>query len=393
MGVALKQEFVTASNSPSTLNGVLAMSLRSLFALSLFSTFAFAQTAAPVATPSAAAPPPPISPVSVQYRYWPEQFVQWPSADFPYSMIEFDADPNHGKPLYSLVLTDHAGKRLYYVNDEQLLAEARAFNDTVALAKIAFERPEAAAKDATYTMRAALPDGTPVQWRFVQGSDIMEAGGGITPLPTIPVPVFAYREEGAVAGDGTAIAIGKQVSSAEVWTEISHPPYFVAYRGAYSTNAHTIVFSAGKEIWKIDSAPTSVTNGATWKLSDGNGRTRTLTILRMEGTHATIRDTDSAYARSRRTVTATFTDKGWQIESIHFVPADEEKHAVTVQFSEKEAVLNIGKKSKIAVADVEMSPSGANVTFKSPDWVKGKGTQSRVLVTKDDITIATRPLK
>jgi hypothetical protein len=51
-------------------------------------------------------------------------------------------------------------------------------------------------------------------------------------LPVIEPPVLMYRERSAVAGEGTALKIGNTVSVADVWTEISQPPYFVAYHGA-----------------------------------------------------------------------------------------------------------------------------------------------------------------
>lgn len=337
--------------------------------------------------------PPPVPSVSVAYRYWPEQFVEWTTGDFPYTMVELDADTQHGKPLLDLVLTDKEGKRHHYVNDPQLVTESKAYADEVALAKLQFDRPETTGKDATYTLRAVLPDNTPVQWRFVQGSELMEVAGGITPLPQIPVPVFAYREQGAIAGDGSAIAIGKQVSAAEPWTEISKPPYFVAYRGAYSVNAHTIVFTAGKASWKIDSAPDALKAGATWKLSDGNGRTITLTAVKVDGDKATIREVDSALPRIRKTFVATSSEKGWQLESIRFVPNDDEKHSVTLSVEGSELNLAIGKKNKIATATIDQSPATSIITIKSPDWAKGKGTRSLVKTENGDLTIAVMPVK
>lgn len=364
------------------------MTFRAVLALSLLSAAAAAQ--APTATQTML--PPPIPAFSAQYRYWPEQFVEWTSSDFPYAQVELDVDAHHGSPLYELTLTTKDGQREHYVNDPSLVAEAQAAGDTASLAKFAFDRPDTLGKGATYTLRAALPNGTPIQWRFVQGSEMIESGGGLTPLPTIPVPVFAYREQAAVAGEGSAIAIGKQVSSAEVWTEISHPPYFVAYRGGYSSDAHLVVFRAGKTTWKIDSAPPSLANGAQWKLSDGQGRTRTLTVTKLDGLQATLRDEDSSFPRIRETVVATQTDKGWKINSIHFVPNDDEKHAVTIQCTDAALDLYIAKK-KIASATLEQSGSAATVTFKSPDWIKGKGTQGQVLTEDGNLTIAIRPTK
>lgn len=79
----------------------------------------------------------------------------------------------------------------------------------------------------------------------MQGSDVSEQGSGLTPLCQLPLPVFAYREQGAVAGEGTAVQIGEIVSAAEVWKEISRPPYFVGYHGAYTQHAHRLIFAPG----------------------------------------------------------------------------------------------------------------------------------------------------
>ncbi len=47
-----------------------------------------------------------------------------------------------------------------------------------------------------------------VRWQFVQGSDVTEQGGGITPIDA-PTPSLIFREQAAVAGEGTALKVGE----------------------------------------------------------------------------------------------------------------------------------------------------------------------------------------
>jgi len=196
----------------------------------------FAQTPAATPTvPAAAAPaaatiPPPLVPILATYRFWPEQFVQWIGPELPYSIIELDVDQLQSKTIYDVVLTDRASqKRIHYSNMPLVVAAVKALDGEGYLANdIAFERPDAATTGATYTLKLTLHDGKPLEWRFIQGSDVMEQGGGLSAFPDSPMPVFAYREQAAVAGEGTAIQIGDAASSAEMWKEISRPPYFMA---------------------------------------------------------------------------------------------------------------------------------------------------------------------
>lgn len=352
--------------------------------LLIATSVAFAQTPT--------APAPPVPPVMLSYHYWPEQFVQWLGPDMPYSMVEFVVDQNGGKPLMELSLTDKTTqKRVHYTNDESVAAGERANGDETYVTKLAIDRPEAAGKDATYTIRAVLKDNLPLQWRFVQGSDLMQQGGGMNPLPQIPVPVFAYRELGAVAGEGTAISIGKQVDVAELWKEISRPPYFVAYRGAYSSGATTLVFAAGKEMWKIDASPAKVEKGSVWKLSTEGGRQRTLTVASIDVGHATITDVDSAFQHTQRTILATWSDGSWKFEGLRFVPSEGEKHSLAINISQSALEVVLGKKNKIASASCEMGPSSSAITIASPDWAKGKSMVARTTIENGSFTLGARP--
>ena len=164
------------------------------------------------------------------------QYVQFVGTELPYSMISLEADTTAKQPLYYLTLVDRAtSKRIHYTNSDGLVATAKAMGEEAHKTDIAVDGGDKQTNGDITTIRFSMADGKPVQWRFVQGSDISEQGSGLTPLPTAPMPVFAYREQAAVAGEGTALQIGDTVSTADVWQEISQPP--VLHRVPRSTLA------------------------------------------------------------------------------------------------------------------------------------------------------------
>lgn len=340
---------------------------------------------------------PPVSGLMVSYRYWPEQFVQWTGPEVPYSMVELDFDENNGKPLYDFILTDRAtGKRIHYANQPQLVAIAKAQDGEAYPAQFEFTRPDNEANGATFDLRLRLNDGTPVEWRFIQGSDILQQGGGLTPLADVKVPVFAYREESAVAGEGTAIVIGDKTSMAEMWKEISKPPYFVAWHGALTHSATTAVISAGSESFKVAAAPSELKQGATWQLTQENGRTITMKIEKAAAPHFTIAVENSPLVK--QTVEATYDGKNWAIEKIRYAPLKAEDHGLTLQFSPafgqtETSTLDIviGKKTKIASATITGTPVQYLLTMKSPDWTKGKTLAGKNSITAEGVTLAVRP--
>ena len=138
---------------------------------------------------------PPSTGILVSYQYWPVQYVQCVGSELPYSMIELDVDAGGKQPLYNVILTDRAGKRITYANTEGLVRAATAQGMEAHKAAIAFEPAEAQAVGAASTLRMTLADGRPLQWRFVQGSDVSEQGAGLTPLPNVAIPVLLYREQ------------------------------------------------------------------------------------------------------------------------------------------------------------------------------------------------------
>jgi hypothetical protein len=363
-----------------------------------------AQTPAPEA--SAAPIAPPMLPIMTSYRYWPVQFVQFVGPELPYSMIELDVDPANAKhPLLYVTLTDRAtGKRIHYASDDGLLASAAAQGEEAHKTALAFEPADTENVGSISTLRFAMADGKPLEWRFLQGSDISEQGSGLTALAESKIPIFAYRELGALAGEGTALQVGTTVSVASVWTEYSHPPYFIPYHGAETESAHTLVFIPGQQTWTIVSAPATLTTGASWELDGEHGNHRTIHIDKVDGTNLTVTSTDRFQPSVRCTLDVTHTGDAWAINRARFSPIrDGEKHALTLQFTTPltpsadhvEVSLLAGKKKTIATGIIAASDTpehAPTLTFSTPAWLNGKKMTEVSAAATGTVTLTSHPL-
>ncbi len=335
-------------------------------------------------TPSAAVSPP-MLPLSTDYHFWPVQFIQFVGPELPYSMIELDVDPSTGKhPLLYITLTERtSGKRIHYTDDDSLIAAA-APGDEVHKAALGFDAADTGNPGSISLLRFSMADGQPLEWRFVQGSDISEQGSGLNPVPDAKIPIFAYREQGGLAGEGTALQIGTTVSTAAVWTEYSHPPYFVGYRGAETDGAHTLVFLPGTPAWTVASAPASLVPGATWELDGQHGNHRSIHIDRVNGDHLTVTSTDRFQPRVHCTLEVTRAGQSWSIERARFSPLrDGDKHSLTLQFASPlspdtahvDLTLIAGKKKVIAAgqfAAADAANHTPKLSFSTPAWLNGE---------------------
>ncbi len=315
--------------------------------------------ALPLALSAQAAPTLPLA--GVNYRYWPEQIVQWLGPELPYSMIVASIDDRAKPAVYDVQLIPRtAGKPVYYTNSAAEVAVLQRSGLEVHQVNIAYDGPSEPANAAQYTIRFNTEKNVPVVWQFILGTDVSEQGSGLSPVPA-PIPVLMYREQGGLAAQGTALQIGGVTSTADVWKEIAQPPYFVPYRGALSTGVHVLSFAPGDTAWKSDAG--TLTNAA--------GRTLATTTT---GDDTTLTDKSIA-------ATESITSSAGSITRVTFAPTGVKgNHSVTIQFSPALAPgsqssfdVLIGKKTKIASGSVQES-AGPAVTddwsFTSPDAVK-----------------------
>jgi hypothetical protein len=327
--------------------------------------------------------PPPMAPEQIIYRHWPEQFVQWIGPELPYTMIELYVDPTGGgTPLYEAVLTERAtGKRVHYSNQQQMVDISKHSGADAYLTNMQFDRSTNAGSP-TYLLRFVDHAGQPVSWQWIQGSDMSERGGGSSPAGLDP-PVLVYRARSAVAGEGTALKIGNTVSTADVWTEISQPPYFIAFHGAFSENVDIAVFAGPGQKWTTISGPKTLTIGAEWKLKAQDGLDCSLRVEAMNGDHATILDTDDHLTGRTTTIDATWMNGAWSVEKLHYSAAGADANqGLTISFSpganasgapSKFEVI-AGRKTRIADGTVHGDPTQGRVgwEFKDPEWLHGK---------------------
>lgn len=346
--------------------------------------------------------PPPTSGLLINYSYWPSQYVQFVGPELPYSMLELDVDPAGKQPVLYVTLTERAtGKRIHYTNSDAAAGMAKAQGEEVHKTEIAFDGADTQNTGSLSDLRFTMADGKPLQWHFVQGSDITEQGSGLTPLPNANVPIFAYREQGAVAGEGTALQIGDTVSVAEVWKEISQPPHFIAYHGALTQSAHSLAFIPGSESWTITSAPQALTPGLTWELDAASGNHRSLKIDRVEGSHVVVTGTDRFQPQVRFTLEATRIPDGWSLASVRYMPArDGDKHYLTIELAGDQDkgpfALSAGKKKKrLAEGTLTRSCVAADCTlslqFSAPAWAQSKRMQERSTATATRISTSATP--
>ena len=212
-------------------------------------------------------------------------------------------------------------------------------------------------------LRFKTETGVPVVWQFVLGTDISDQGSGLSPVPA-SIPILAYRGQGGLADQGTALKVGSVTSAADVWKELAHPPFFVPYRGAFSTGIQILSFvpesATGRSGAQVpnsaDASPSIARDGKTIVLSD--------TAL---GT------------------TASYILEGSSIDRVSFGPSHGRREdTVTLQFSpplapEGQSSFEIiaGKKTKIAAGAVQATDSNPQSrritwTFSAPESLKGK---------------------
>ena len=335
--------------------------------------------------------PPPVAPEQIVYRHWPEQFVQWLGPELPYTMIELYVDPGPGKgdlgkgaaPLYDVALTERAGgKRVHYSNQQQMVDLDKRSGADAYLSPMQLDRPANTGTGATYLLRFVDHAGQPVSWQWIQGSDMSERGGGSSPAGLEP-PVLVYRTRSAVAAQGTALKIGNAVSVADMWTEISQPPYFVAYHGAFSEDVDIAVFTGTTQQWTIITAPQTLAAGAEWKLKAQDGGARSLRVQAVNGSHATIIDTDDHLPGRAIAIEADWTNGAWSINKLHYAQAGANaSQGLTISFApgvtagggQAKFEVTAGSKTRIASGTVHGDPAQPRVgwEFKDPAWLRGK---------------------
>jgi hypothetical protein len=301
----------------------------------------------------------------VHYRYWPKQLVQWIGPELPYSMIILDVDDRSKQPIYDFELIDKSGRNVvHYTNTAEEAAIDQRAGLTVHQVAMQFDGPMDPEKGAQYLLRFNTETGVPVVWQFVIGTDISDQGSGLSPVPAL-IPILLYREQGGLADQGTALKVGSATSAADVWKELAHPPFFVPYRGVFSTGIQALSFVPESATWRSGAQGLTHSSDASPSIArDGN----------------TIVFSDTALGS-----TASYMLEGSSIDRVSFEPLHGRREdTVTLQFSpplspEGQSSFEIiaGKKTKIAAGSVQITDSNPQSraitwTFSAPESLKGK---------------------
>jgi hypothetical protein len=302
----------------------------------------------------------------VNYRYWPLQFTQWIGPELPYEMIALSVDNRSQQPVYDAELVQKNGQgSIHYTNSAAQLESDLRDGLKAYRVNIQFDGPATPAMGSQYLLRFNTETGAPVVWQFVLGTDVSDRGSGLSSGSTTSQSL-SFREEGALAGEGTALKIGGVTSVAEVWKEYAQIPYFVPYHGAVSSSVHVLTFTPGATQWKETGNALTNQDGATLSLAQGDSN---FTL------------TDDLFH-----TTSLYSLAGAQgITRVSFTPAGENRHSLNLVFTSVLAPggqggfeIVAGKKNKLAAGTVQ-SASAANDgsvseiwTFNSPGALHGK---------------------
>lgn len=270
----------------------------------------------------------PIVPIICEYQYAPRYFTEWIDDNPQYSMIE--GEVKDGNPaIHLMVLTEKkTGRRVYYCDTPSWVEYLKSRGTPAYLAKIEFRTVQGSGQQPTYAFGFRDEKGQAILWRFIPASEPSSQGEGLTPQDN-PVGLTAlYRDIATLAGEGSAVQIGDKVSEAASWPEVSSPPYFVAYRGAYSAGLHMGRLEPGTESWHIVKAPEALQEGAQWEMTNDSGARRQLAVLSVKGDEVTIAQTNHSLGGDLR-LTALKSERGLGIESLSLA---DEKHSMKIDF-------------------------------------------------------------
>ncbi|MEN3332110.1 MAG: hypothetical protein V7641_1475 [Blastocatellia bacterium] len=348
-------------------------------------------------TPAAAsAVPLLILPVILEYDYTPKYFLQWITDNPQYTLIEaslFQTKP----PVYFITLTEKAnGRRVFYCNSETLMKALAAEGKNARQTAIEYHVTETVGEQPTHAFSFKDEQGQLIRWQFIMASDPSERGGGVAPGRRKGLS-FSCRKLGTAAGEGTTVQIGDKVSTAAPWPEISSPPYFVAFRGAYSIDSEYGSLMRGKESWQVKASPPALKESAQWTLVDEHNNERLLRITARHDDELTISEVSPRQpGASQLILVARETAQGLVLRSIS---AQSEDHSMRIIFkpelnllaapsgqpgSEVTYQIDMSGSAKVSEGTVVTQKEGNQVTLRwqprSPAWAKTISVVSNITV-------------
>ena len=334
-------------------------------------------------------PAPPVPPLFGYFHQWQRTFMQWGLKEGPYASVEASVDPRRTPTLIDFCLQEReSGKRIHFVTDKALQEEYRNVATDAYLSSVSYKKTNNSDGFDVHEFSLRDHKGRSVVWRFVQATPPSEKGAGLTEILAGKPLILMYRLGGSVAAQDTAIQIDKLVQQADVWQEISQPPYFIAYKGAMTEGALLGEISMGSLEWTVQSAPKSLEAGESWKLKDQSGLLQELKISSFKGNEGLFTLAREVYGKVQPVaeVQATLTEGRWLLHQIRYCDDDQ---AMTIKLEPGMYLTGTGdvknlkfqivmaKNQKVAEGIVDTAVlNGTDKEFtwrlRAPGWAKKK---------------------
>jgi hypothetical protein len=154
------------------------------------------------------------NPISVQMKFVPQYFVQLITNDTRYVSIEALINDDPQQPQHEVILTEKAGKRVYYGNSAEDVNSLKVFGEDAYYAPIEFTALELIVSSPIYRIRLHDCYGQEIVWTFIVNTSVSEAEAAFMSTPEHSGFVLMYADNWAAAATGTAITIGDKTESA-----------------------------------------------------------------------------------------------------------------------------------------------------------------------------------
>jgi len=334
-------------------------------------------------------------PMMLDYGYFSHYLSQTISDDDRYSRIEAYIGGGDMEGPTRVVLTSKApGKSVCYVSGRGARDALEPDAGPVIETPIQVTIPEALTQNTPIEIALRDQTGQPLRWRFVCAYGSSPQGSGLAPLPGIGGLTLQYRNLGTVAGSGSVVELGNRLSYAEMWREISSPPYFVPYRGYYGEGFHVARLLLQDRKWQAPEAPQNLAAGSHWELVGAGGARQAFTVSQT----GELKAVSTAIEARRETLTALLESSSGPVR-IRSLEAAQCSHRMVVAFhpalvlaaaSSVEFQVEADKK-KLAQGTVEVAKidGGYELSwrFKSPDWAKTRVLHQAVRASAEGVAL------
>ena len=210
-----------------------------------------------------------------------------------------------------------------------------------------------------------------------------------------------YGEKRTLADKSTCLTIGEKKYPIQVWKEISRPPFFTAFHGAYSTGIGIGRLAAGEQTFDLLSQPKEYARGEKWIYRLGDGTKVVYSIVEKEGEIVTIEE-------GRKTITAEIArneirirkielrDKGGNL-ALQFQPAFPDLVKMTEEKVKLGLNIEIDGHLDGMTGDitVERRPGNRRVLFAptKPDWATETKLEVEIAVKDTSYKIQAKTTK